>query len=77
MTPESIQYLPVLPEIIVALMGCLILVIDLYLPENDKRISFYLTIATLLAALFTVVNGYGDWVGLIFNQAVVDDALAD
>ncbi|MFT5115949.1 MAG: NADH-quinone oxidoreductase subunit N, partial [Parasphingorhabdus sp.] len=77
MTPESVQYLPVLPEIIVALMGCLILIIDLYLPKDDKRISYYLTLATLLTALGVVVNGYGDFAGLIFNHAVIDDALAD
>ena len=56
---ESIQFMPVLPEIIVALMGCLILVIDLYLPKDDKRLSFVLTLATLAAALVVVIAGFG------------------
>ena len=32
MSVESVQYLPVLPEIVVALGACAILVIDLFLP---------------------------------------------
>ena len=74
---ESIQFMPVLPEIIVALMGCLILVIDLYLPKDDKRLSFVLTLATLAAALVVVIGGFGNWAGILFHGAVADDAMAD
>lgn len=73
---ESIQFLPVLPEIIVSLMACLVLVVDLFLPADNKQPAFVLTIAGLVAALVVLVVGFGGEPRLLFNDAIVVDDLS-
>lgn len=49
--------MPALPEIFVATMACLVLVIDVYLPEARRTTTLWLSIATLLfAALLTLAT---------------------
>lgn len=49
--------MPALPEIFVATMACLVLVIDVYLPEARRTMTLWLSIATLLfAALLTLAT---------------------
>ena len=57
---DTIQFMPVLPEIIIASMACFILVIDLYLKDSQKVISFGLTILTLIVGLVFIVAGFGE-----------------
>ena len=73
---DTIQFMPVLPEIIIASMACFILVIDLYLKDSQKMISFGLTILTLIVGLVFIVSGYGQEPQLIFNGTVVVDLLS-
>ena len=49
--------MPALPEIFVATMACLVLVIDVYLPEARRTTTLWLSIATLLfATLLTLAT---------------------
>ena len=56
MTPEFIQpdLLPVLPEMVMLGMTCLVLVVDLYLPQEKRGFTLLLSIVTLLLAMFAV-----------------------
>ena len=46
----TVDFLPVLPEIVILAAGSLILLVDLWLPENRRHVSFWLTQLTLLIA---------------------------
>ncbi len=73
---ESIQFLPVLPEIIVSLMACVVLLVDLFLPADNKQPAFVLTIITLVAALVALVAGFGAQPQALYHDAIVVDELA-
>lgn len=72
----SIQFLPVLPEIIVSLLACVVLVLDLFLPADRKQPVYYLSLATLLAALVALLAGYGEGSKVLFHGAIVVDDLS-
>lgn len=72
----SIQFLPVLPEIIVSLLACVVLVLDLFLPADRKQPVYYLSLATLLAALVALLSGYGEGSKVLFHGAIVVDDLS-
>ena len=57
MTPEFIQpdLLPVLPEMVMLGMTCLVLVVDLYLPQEKRGFTLLLSIVTLVLAIFAVM----------------------
>ena len=40
MNAESVQFLPVLPEIVIAVMACLILVVDLYIKDENPENAY-------------------------------------
>jgi NADH-quinone oxidoreductase subunit N len=56
MTTEFIQpdLLPVLPEMVMLGMTCLILVVDLFLPQEKRGFTLLLSIVTLLLVIFAV-----------------------
>jgi NADH-quinone oxidoreductase subunit N len=68
--------LPVLPEIFVLLMLCVILILDLFLADDLRFISYGLTLLTLLgAAAITASTSTLPSHG--FSNMFVDDALSD
>jgi NADH-quinone oxidoreductase subunit N len=71
--------LPALPEIVVLAMGCLILVVDVFLGDGRHRFAQIATQVTLLlAALATlfVLAGYGGGPVYTFNDMFVADGMA-
>jgi NADH-quinone oxidoreductase subunit N len=67
----------VLPEIVVLTAASLILVIDLFVPDNRRHMTYWLTqLALLIAACVTIKTLRIDVVKA-FNNMVVDDMLAD
>lgn len=56
MTSEFIQpdLLPALPEMVMLGMTCLVLVVDLFLPQEKRGFTLLLSIVTLLLAMFAV-----------------------
>ena len=77
MTLESLNTLITLPEIFLLCMACAILVIDVFLREEQRNVSYVLSQLTLLATFVLVLAGRTDQRLLAFNDLFVQDALAD
>src|SRR3989344_4865294 len=69
--------LPALPEIFVFSMACVILVVDLFLSERRRVVSYALTQLTLVGAAALTLNGFSTTSSYTFNQMFVADPLAD
>jgi NADH-quinone oxidoreductase subunit N len=68
---------PVLPEIVLLAAACAILILDLFLADEQKRVSYWLTQLTLFAcAAITVVTANAEPVRAM-NGLVIDDMLSD
>ena len=57
MTTEFIQpdLMPALPEMVMLGMTCLVLVVDLFLPQEKRGFTLLLSVMTLLLAIGAVV----------------------
>lgn len=77
MTLESLNVAIALPEIFLLSMACLILVVDVSLPQKRRNVSYVLTQLTLLIALLLVLLNQTDVRVLVFNDMFVQDAMAD
>jgi NADH-quinone oxidoreductase subunit N len=57
MIPALSEFAPLLPEIFVLTMTCVILIVDLYLTDQNRYISYLLSLGTMaVAALITLVG---------------------
>jgi NADH-quinone oxidoreductase subunit N len=65
------------PEILVFSMACAILVIDLFLTDRSRIVSYLLAQATLVAAFALTLWGMTDTAVHVFNGAYVRDPMAD
>ena len=74
---NGIDLLPALPEIVVLAGASIILLVDLFLPDARRHVSYWLTQLVLLAATCVTLK----WAHLTgvkgFHNMVVDDMLAD
>jgi NADH-quinone oxidoreductase subunit N len=66
-----------LPEIFVMLMACLILVIDVFLPQQQRYITYGLTQLTLLGALLITIAAGSDTAVSGFDGHYIKDGLSD
>lgn len=69
--------MPMLPEIFVLAMACIILLIDLFLNDKNRYITYALTQLTLLLAVWMTVSVRNNEVLYLFNKMFVADALSD
>ena len=69
--------LPVLPEIFVLGMLCFILILDLFLADDLRFISYGLSLLTLAGAALITATTFSQTPLLAFSNMFVDDALAD
>jgi len=77
MTPTFADYFAAAPEILMLVMACGILVLDAFLRDHQRNITYLLTQLTLLlCAVLTVITVHGRPV-LAFNGLFVDDLFAD
>jgi NADH-quinone oxidoreductase subunit N len=76
MNHELPNFMPALPEIFVLGMVCFILILDLFLPERLRSISYYLTQFTLLASAVLIGVLGGDEVIYTFNAMYVSDPMS-
>jgi NADH-quinone oxidoreductase subunit N len=67
----------VMPEIVVLVAACVILIADLFVPQERRAISFWMTQAALFAAIVIVVATAQLAPSHAFGGMVVDDMLAD
>ncbi len=77
MTLESLNIAIALPEIFLLTMACLVLVVDVYLPQKRRNVSYVLSQLSLLITLFLVLSNQTDTRVLAFNDLFVQDAMAD
>ena len=73
----TFPYLPVLPEIVVLTGGCLILLIDVWLGDDRRHVSYWLTQFTLLLAACVTIRTLDIEVSRVFFNMVIDDFVAD
>ena len=69
--------LPVLPEIVMLAAACAILLIDAFLSDVRRHVSFWLTQATLLVSAWLTLTTAQLEPVRILNALVVDDMLSD
>jgi NADH-quinone oxidoreductase subunit N len=72
---ETLNLLPAAPEIFTLIMVCAILVIDLFLEESRRHVSFLLTLLTLLITALLAAYGSGG-VQHAFSGMFVADPLS-
>jgi NADH-quinone oxidoreductase subunit N len=74
---NGIDLTPALPEIVVLVSASVILLVDLFVPDERRHVSYWLTqLALLLAACVTLTSLHAGGVKG-FHNMVVDDMLAD
>ena len=77
MTLESLNIAIALPEVFLLSMACLVLVIDVYLPNEKRNFTYVLSQLTLLITFALVLGNQTDSRVLAFNDLFVQDAMAD
>ena len=68
---------PALPEIFILSMACVILVIDLFLNDRQRVVTYLLTQATLVVGFFLIVTDFSQQQVLTFSDTFVRDPMAD
>jgi len=74
-TPFDVS--PVIPEIVLLSAACAVLIIDLFLPQRSRHVSYWLTQASLLATAWLVLATATGTTTKAFHNMVVDDMVAD
>lgn len=69
--------IPLLPEIFVLAMLCLILIVDLFLPDDLRYLSYGMTLLTLAGAAILTATGFNTTRVYALSNLFVGDALAD
>ena len=65
------------PEIFVVCMACLVLVVDLYLSDDSRIVTYLLSQATLLGAAILTVSLHGSASEMTFNGVFISDDMSD
>ncbi len=73
----AINVTPAIPEIVVFVMACVILVVDLYAAKEHRVISYALTLTTLGVAMLISLYSFSADPVYTFNNMFIDDALSD
>ena len=68
---------PAMPEMFLALMACVILLVDLFLDQSRRWITSLLTMLTLIGCALITYNTMDGQSVLTFSNMFVDDLLAD
>ena len=73
----NVDLAPVLPEAVLLSAACAILVVDLFLPPAQRRVSYWLTQASLIGTAWLVIATASAATTKAFGNMVVDDMVAD
>lgn len=68
----AINLAPIMPEIILSCVAMVLLLVNVFVPSNDKAYLGYLSLIGLAATAAVVVSGWGPAV-LAFNDMIVQD----
>ena len=77
MTLESLNAAIALPEIFLMSMACLILVVDVYLPQDKRNFTYVLTQLSLIVTFALILANQTEVRVLAFNDLFVQDAMSD
>ena len=69
--------LPVYAEIFLLLMACVILIVDIFVADKDKTLTYALVQATLLGCSLITVMTHQPGVIHLFHNMFVDDLMSD
>ena len=70
---ETINFLTALPEIVLLGLICVVLIVDLFIDEERRRVTFWLTIASLGATLWALLATAPEARTLTFSGSYVSD----
>jgi len=70
------DFIPAAPEIFVLAMACLALVVDVFIPERYRLLTYQLSLATLVGAGGLAILLYPDTPVVSFSGTFVNDAMA-
>lgn len=73
---ELIDMITLSPEILLLTMACFILVLDAYLPEELRQLTYQLAQGTLIGALLLVISTYPSQPIFAMNNMFINDAMA-
>jgi NADH-quinone oxidoreductase subunit N len=73
----TVNFLPVLPEIVVLTGASIILLVDVFMSDERRHVSYWLTQFTLLLAACVTVKTSNDQIVHAMHNLVVDDFVAD
>jgi len=68
---------PALPEVTLLIAACVVLVVDLFVPDSQRRVSYWLTQLGLLATAWFSLYVFHETPVRAFGNVFVADALAD
>lgn len=77
MTFESLNVAIALPEVFLLTMACLVLVVDVYLPQDKRNFTYVLTQLSLIITFALLLSNQTDTRVLAFNDLFVQDVMAD
>ncbi|MGB5397573.1 MAG: NADH-quinone oxidoreductase subunit NuoN [Gammaproteobacteria bacterium] len=77
MTLEALNYITALPEIFLLSMACVVLVVDVFLRDDQRNISYILSQLSLLGTFLLLLGGLTDARVYSYNDMFVQDAMAD
>ena len=67
---------PAIPEIVLAALVCTLLVIDLFLADEERHVTYWLTIVSLVGCAFITLGTFGREATITFQGMFVSDALS-
>ena len=74
---EIPNFVPALPEMFVLAMACAILILDLFIKDHDRIVTFVLSIGTLVGAMMLTISLSDNTRTLTFNGTFVSDPMGD
>jgi len=77
MTFESLNIAIAMPEVFLLAMACLVLLVDVYLPQEKRNLTYILTQFSLIITLVLLLAKQTEVRVLAFNDLFVQDAMAD
>jgi NADH-quinone oxidoreductase subunit N len=77
MTLDALNLMPILPEIILLALACAILLIDVFLRDGRRDVTYWLSQASLAVTFVAVWFGASAEQRLSFEGSVINDAMSD
>ena len=77
MSFEIPNMIPAIPEIFLLGMACTILIVDLFLSDRSRIVTYLLAQVSLLATMFLTLNSMSTETVLTFSNTFIRDAMSD